>query len=124
MQPIHTFTISDDKQMVLAAMRQQLPDGPSWSAVKKMLRGRRVAIGGVLCVDEGRQLTHGEVITIWDHPLPPPPTDKDVNIRYVDADLVVVEKPAGMVTLRRKSDLAWSWAQRTCNRRWTNVSLG
>jgi 23S rRNA pseudouridine1911/1915/1917 synthase len=112
MQPLHTFTVSDDKQMVLAALRQHLPDGPSWSAVKKMLRARRVAIGGVLCVDEGRQLAPGEVVTILEHPLPPPPTDKDVNIRYVDADLVVVEKPAGMVTLRRKSDLAWSWARK------------
>jgi len=112
MQPIHTFTISEDKQMVLAAMRQHLPDGPSWSAVKKLLRARRVAIGGVLCVDEGRQVAKGEVMTILDHPLPPPPTDKDVNIRYVDAELVVVEKPVGMVTLRRKPDLSWSWARK------------
>ena len=52
------------------------------------------------------------MITIFDHPLPPPPTDKDVNIRYVDAELVVVEKPSGMVTLRRKSDLNWSWARK------------
>ena len=64
MQPIHTFTISPDKQMVLAALRQHLPDEPSWSAVKKLLRGRRVAIGGVLCVDEGRQLSQGEVLTV------------------------------------------------------------
>ena len=112
MQPIHTFTISEDEQMVLAAMRQHLPGEPSWSAVKKMLRGRRVTIGGVLCVDEGRQLAKDEVITIFDHPLPPPPTDKDVKIRYVDTELVVVEKPAGMVTLRRKPDLAWSWARK------------
>lgn len=112
MQPIQTFTISDDKQMVLAAMRQHLPDGPSWSAVKKMLRARRVAIGGVLCVDEGRQLSQGEMITIWDNPLPPPPTDKDVTITYVDADLVVAEKPTGMVTLRRRSDSNWSGARK------------
>lgn len=112
MQPIHTFTISEDKQMVLAAMRQHLPDRPSWSAVKKLLRARRVSIGGVLCVDEGRQLALGEVITILDHPLPPPPTDEDVNIRYVDTELVVVEKPSGMVTLRRKPDLVWSWARK------------
>ncbi len=112
MQPIQTITITADKQMVLAALREHLPDGPSWSAVKKMLRSRRVAIGGVLCVDEGRQLSYGEMITIWDHPLPPPPTDKDVNITYVDADLVVVEKPSGMVTLRRRSDLNWSWARK------------
>jgi 23S rRNA pseudouridine1911/1915/1917 synthase len=112
MKPIHTFTISEDKQMVLAAMRQHMPDNPSWSAVKKTLRARRVAIGGVLCVDEGRQLASGESVTIWDNPLPPPPTDDDVNIRHVDSELVVVEKPSGMVTLRRKPDLAWSWARK------------
>lgn len=112
MKPIHTFEISDDKQMVLAALREYLPDSPSWSAVKKTLRGRRVAIGSVLCIDEGRQLSKGEVVTIFDHPLPPPPTDEDVKIRFVDAELVVVEKPAGMVTLRRKPDLGWSWSRK------------
>ena len=112
MQLIHTFTISEDQQMVLVALRQHLPDSPSWSAVKKMLRARRVAIGGVLCVDEGRQLAKGESISVWDNPLPPPPTDEDVNVRYVDDDLVVVEKPSGMVTLRRKPDLGWTWARK------------
>ena len=112
MKPIHTFTISEPEQMVLVAMRQHLPESPSWSAVKKILRARRVTIGGVLCMDEGRQLANGEVITIFDHPLPPPPTDKDVKVRYVDTELVVVEKPSGMVTLRRKSDLTWTWARK------------
>ncbi|MDA8564161.1 RluA family pseudouridine synthase [Mariniblastus sp.] len=112
MQPIQTFTIADDKQMVLAALREHLCDAPSWSAVKKILRARRVAIGGVVCVDEGRQLSEGEVVTIWDHPLPPPPTDNDVRITYVDADVIVAEKPSGMVTLRRRSDMNWSWARK------------
>lgn len=93
-------------------MREHLPDSPSWSTVKKLLRTRRVTIGGVLCVDEGRQLASGEVIAIMDHPLPHPPTDEDVKIRYVDKELIVVEKPSGMVTLRRKSDLGWSWARK------------
>ncbi|MEM7454216.1 MAG: RluA family pseudouridine synthase [Planctomycetota bacterium] len=112
MQPVHTFTITDEKQKLLAAMRQYLPDEPSWSTVKKLLRTRRVSIGGVLCVDEGRQLASGEVVSILEHPLPPPPTDEDVNVRYVDAELIVVEKPSGMVTLRRKPDLHWSWARK------------
>lgn len=93
-------------------MRQHLPDQPSWSVVKKILRARRVAIGGVLCVDEGRQLANGEVVSIFEHPLPPPPTDEDVKIVYVDKELIIAEKPAGMVTLRRKPDLAWSWARK------------
>ena len=52
MKLVHTFTVSAENQMVLAALREHLPDGPSWSAVKKILRARRVAIGGVVCVDE------------------------------------------------------------------------
>ena len=112
MQPEHTFTITEDTQMVLAVMRQNLPDSPSWTAVRKLLRARRVAIGGVLCVDEGRQLSKGEVLTIFEQPLPPPPTDKHVKVHYVDRELVVVEKPTRMVTLRRKQDLAWPWARK------------
>lgn len=112
MQPTYTFTVTEENQKVLAAMRQHLPNDPSWSDVKKLLRARRVAIGGVLCVDEGRQLAVGELIEIHEHPLPPPPTDKDVKVLYVDTELVVVEKPTGMVTLRRKPDLAWSWARK------------
>lgn len=112
MQPEHTFTIAEDTQMVLAVMRQHLPDDPSWTAVRKLLRARRVAIGGVLCVDEGRQLSKGEVLTIMQQPLPPPPTDKHVKVHHVDRDFVVVEKPTAMVTLRRKQDLSWSWARK------------
>lgn len=112
MHPIHTITITEDKQMVLAALRQHLPESPSWSAVRKILYSRLVAIGGVLCIDEGRQLAKGEVLTVLDRPLPPPPADKDVHIRFIDSEIVVVEKPTGMVTLRRKPDLGWSWARK------------
>ena len=110
---VHTFQISDDqKQTILALLRQHLPDQPSWSAVRKMLRGRLVAIGGVLCLDEARRLTVGETVTVSDHPVPPPPSDADVVICHVDEQIIVVEKPSGMVTLRRKSDLNWSWARK------------
>jgi len=113
MPTVHKFTISNDsKETVLAAMRQHLPEKPSWSAVRKILRGRLVAIGGVLCVDEARRLGNGEIVTISDRPIPPPPTDKDVAVCHVDNEVVIVEKPAGMVTLRRKSDLCWSWARK------------
>ncbi len=106
---VHTFTVSDDRNdTVLASMRRHLPDKPSWSAVRRLLRGRFVTIGGVLCLDEARRLASGETVTITDRPVPPPPTAKDVRVLFVDNDVVIVEKPAGMVTLRRKSDLNWS----------------
>ena len=110
---VHEFTIADDaKDTILAAMRHYLPDEPSWSAVRKLLQGRFVAIGGVLCIDAGRRLGQGEVVTVGDRQIPAPPTDKDVAVRYVDKELIIVEKPSGMVTLRRASDLCWSWTRK------------
>lgn len=110
---IQTIKVTgDEKLTIIAALRKSLPNKPSWSAVKKLLRGRFIAIGGVLCVDEARRLGDGEVITVTDQPLPPVPTDKDVTVAHVDPDVVVAEKPSGMVTLRRKPDLQWSWARK------------
>lgn len=105
-----TISVSnEDKLTILKTLREHLPDQPSWSAVRKLLHGRRVCIGGVLCVDEARKLSPGETVTIHEQPFPPLPTDKDVTVHHVDAEIIIVEKPSGMVTLRRSSDLNWSW---------------
>ncbi|MCA9086412.1 MAG: RluA family pseudouridine synthase [Planctomycetaceae bacterium] len=107
------FIIEDDaNETILAHLRKNLPDQPSWSAVRKVLGGRRVTINGALCIDEARRLTKGERVTVSDNPVPPPPTDKDVVVRYVDADVIIVEKPSGMTTLRRKSEMSWPMSRR------------
>ncbi len=109
----HSYAVSEETaEPILKFMRSQLPDQLSWSAVKKILHGRKVSIGGVLCLDEARKLSPGENVSIHDEPLPPPPSDKDVRIHRVDSELVIVEKPSGMVTLRRNSDLNWSWEKK------------
>ena len=110
---MHTFTIDDDEQQtVLAALRKHLPDQPSWSAVRKMLRSRLIAIGGSLCLDEARRLSRGEVVTVASQSLAPPPGDQDVKVQFIDRQIVVVEKPSGMLSLRRKSEYAWPWTKR------------
>jgi 23S rRNA pseudouridine1911/1915/1917 synthase len=96
---------------ILAALRQQYA-GTSWSAVRSVVRARRVAINDVLCLDEARRMAAGDVVTISAQPLPPPPTPGDVVIRFIDREIVVVEKPAGMITLRRHSELHWPLEKR------------
>lgn len=106
------FTIDDPaSQTLLAAVRSQQA-GLSWSAARRVVQSRCVAVNGVLCVDEARRLTAGETVTIATRPFPPPPTDDDVTICHVDRDVIVVEKPSGMITLRRTSELSWSAARR------------
>ncbi len=107
------FTVSDpNKPTILAALRANLPDKPSWSTVRKLLRRRFVTIGNVLCIDESRRLSVGEVVAVTDHPRATPPTDADVSIVHLESSLVVVEKPSGMVSLRHKSEYSWQAKKR------------
>jgi len=107
-----TFLVSSDSPgTVLAELRRQLP-GQSWSEVRRLLRARYVAVNGVLCLDEGRRLTNGETISVSTRPFSAPPTENDVAIKYTDRQLVIVEKPSGMTTLRRTSDRSWPASRR------------
>ncbi len=104
---LQTFSVDEAHTgTLLSALRQWLP-GESWSALRKLVQARRVAVNGVLCLDEARRLTAGETVTVSSRSLPPPPSESDVRIRFVDRTMVVVEKPSGMVTLRPKSELHW-----------------
>lgn len=107
-----SFTVDPDAAAaVLAVLRRYLP-GTSWSTLRQLLQARRIAINGALCLDEGRRVTPGEVVSIVPRPLPAPPTDRDVVIHWLDAAVVVVEKPAGMITLRHTAEQHWSQARR------------
>ena len=79
---------------------RQLRPGQSWSQLRRLVRNRHVQVNGNLCLDEGRKLKAGDVIKVWQEPRLPLPRAEDLLIRYQDKHLVVVEKPAGVTTLR------------------------
>jgi 23S rRNA pseudouridine1911/1915/1917 synthase len=89
-----------------AALRTWLP-GKSWTDVRSLLRSRHVTVSGNLCLDEGRRLKLDEVVKLLEHPAAVPPREEDVRIRYLDTHLVIVEKPAGMTTLRHPEERNW-----------------
>jgi 23S rRNA pseudouridine1911/1915/1917 synthase len=91
---------------IAAALRQWLP-GKSWSDVRRLLSSRHVTVSGNLCLDEGRRLKLEEVVKLLPHPAVAPPREEDVRIRFLDAHLIVVEKPAGMTTLRHPEERSW-----------------
>jgi len=93
-------------QTVSAALRAW-QTGQSWSQVRQLVRSRRVMVSGNLCVDEQRRLRSGDVLKILPHPLAAPPKDDDVKIRHIDPHLVVVEKPAGMTSIRHPEERLW-----------------
>ena len=101
------FTVTAETAgAVLGALRKHVQNLP-WSAARKHMEGRRISVNGILCVDEGRRVVAGDVIELRHQPLPPPPRDDDVRILHLDEHLVVVDKPAGMLSLRHPGDVKW-----------------
>lgn len=88
-------------------LREFLPD-KSWNQVKKLIAARQIQVNGNLCLEEGRKVKAGDVVQVWQHPLSPPADERSVKVRYADQHLVVVEKPAGITTLRHAEERNWS----------------
>jgi 23S rRNA pseudouridine1911/1915/1917 synthase len=82
--------------------------GCPWGKARQLIERRHVQVNGNLCVNESRRLKAGDVLRFFKHALPPPVREVDVRIAYLDEDLVVVEKPAGVTTLRHRAEEGWS----------------
>jgi len=89
-----------------AALREWLPN-QSWSQIRRLVTRRHVMVSGNVCVDAGRRLKLQDVIKILPHPAAAPPKEHDIRIHYADADVVVVEKPAGMTSIRHVEERSW-----------------
>ncbi|HMC12325.1 MAG TPA: RluA family pseudouridine synthase [Pirellulaceae bacterium] len=90
--------------LTLAAALKRLLADQSWSQVRKVIASRRVQVNGNLCLDEERHVGSGDVVKLLDHALAPPVNATDVRLVYVDEHLVVVQKPAGVTTLRHREE--------------------
>jgi len=103
-----TFHITaEEAGKTLAAILRARLEGTPWSAVQRLVTSRRIMVDGNLCRDEARRLKRAEVVKVLEHPLPPPPKEEDVVIRYLDSQVVVVEKPSGLTSMRHHEGRGW-----------------
>ncbi|MBI1902003.1 MAG: RluA family pseudouridine synthase [Planctomycetia bacterium] len=93
--------------LTLAAFLRAQLSGKSWSEVRRLLRSRRVQVHGNLCLDEGRRLKAGDVVKVLAQSAAPVAREHDLRIRFLDAHVVVVEKPAGVTSVRHVEELNW-----------------
>ena len=96
---------------LLAALRRWRP-GDSWSQVRRLVHHRHVQVNGNLCTDPGRRLKAGDVVKVWQEAVAAPVRPHDVHIEFLDAHLIVVEKPAGVTTLRHSEERQWPQRRR------------
>jgi 23S rRNA pseudouridine1911/1915/1917 synthase len=102
-----TISIEQAGMTLAALLRSQAP-GRSWSEVRRLIETRHVTIDGELCLDAARRLRAGQGVELLDKPLPKPRQHQSLVIRHLDAHLVVVEKPAGLNTVRHPSERKWN----------------
>lgn len=107
--PFQNYHVANDQdQQTLGAVLRRCLAGRSWGDLRRLVRQRHVQVNGNLCVDEARRLKAGDVVKVWEHPLAKAVEEGDVRIVFGDQHLVVIEKPAGVTTLRHREERGWS----------------
>ena len=96
---LHHMLPEQDGQTLSAVVRSLFPES-SWGDAKQKITSRQVQVNGNLCLDHARRLTPKDVIKVWKLPLPKPVQTENLRFTYVDPHLVVVEKPAGITSVR------------------------
>jgi 23S rRNA pseudouridine1911/1915/1917 synthase len=101
-------TSPEQAGITLAAFVRIHNAGLSWSQVRRFIQTRHVKINGDLCLDPARRLKEGDTVEILSRPLAKPPGEAAIVIRHLDEHIVVVEKPAGVNTVRHPAERDWS----------------
>lgn len=103
-----TFHVTEpESQLTLAAFLRARWEELSWSDAKSLVERRRVSLNGNLCVDSARRLTPGEVVKVTVQAATKPAEHFQVKVRLLDAQVIVVEKPANVTTVRHPEEKDW-----------------
>jgi 23S rRNA pseudouridine1911/1915/1917 synthase len=111
---MHERTESPEQagQTLAASLRTAYPE-LSWSKIRQHIAARRVQINGELCLDPARRLKPGDTVTLLAESLSVPKAHREpIVIRHLDPHIVVVEKPAGISSVRHPAELQWTRERR------------
>lgn len=99
---------ADQSNATLAALLRRSVPEQSWSAVRRLIEARRVKVSGDLCLDPARRLKEGDTVELLPRPLPLPQERQPIDIAYRDEHVIVVNKPAGLNTVRHPAERRFS----------------
>lgn len=102
----HHITKEEAGQTLAALIRHWTP-ALSWTEARGVVERRRVMVNGNLCLDPARRVKESEVVKVTAHAQKKPPDQEQVKIRHLDPFVVVVEKPAGVTSVRHPEEDDW-----------------
>jgi 23S rRNA pseudouridine1911/1915/1917 synthase len=112
----HIVSRADARKTVAEWLNRRL--GLSWQQARQAVREGRVLLDDRPCRDSSRRLQQGQRLDVDPQPTrhsekgpdrrktPRPPREGDPVIRHADAQIVVVDKPAGLTTVRHAHEAA------------------
>jgi 23S rRNA pseudouridine1911/1915/1917 synthase len=105
--------LSDQSGITLAALARAHYSELSWSQVRQLISARRVRLNNEVSQDPARRLQAGDVVEFLAKPeRVPAALTADLVIRHLDDHVVVVEKPAGISTVRHPAERTWKARRR------------
>jgi 23S rRNA pseudouridine1911/1915/1917 synthase len=106
---------ADEGKTLAACLKRWLP-GKSWAEVRQLVASRRVRLGREpaidLCMDPARRVHAGEKVVLSVESAAPPPRAGGIRVRHSDSQVVVVEKPSGISTVRHPAERQWRESRR------------
>jgi 23S rRNA pseudouridine1911/1915/1917 synthase len=104
---------SDQSGITLAAFARAYHADLSWSQVRQLINARRVRLNDEISQDPARRLKEGDLVEFLAKPdRVPAALSADLVIRHLDEHVVVVEKPAGISTVRHPAERNWKARRR------------
>src|SRR5437016_320078 len=101
-KPSQSFTVTAENanKTLAACLRLWLP-GQTWTQVRSLVTARRIKLDGEVWLDDARRLKEGDTVEVLARSEKSPQVHIDqIPIRHIDEHIVVVEKPAGISTVR------------------------
>src|SRR5688500_2156563 len=110
--PLPPFAVAapEDGHTLAKVLRSRLHESqPSWAQVRAWIEGRRVKVGDAVCTDPARRLKEGDRVEFLVRAVAVlrGATADDHVIRHLDEHVVVVEKAAGINTVRHPAERDW-----------------
>ena len=108
--PTRTFVVArrEARQTVAAVLHARL--AVSHAEARRLVRSGRVRLGGALCTDPGRRVAAGQRLEVRESAAersrPAGRPGAGPVVRYTDAHVVVVDKTAGLTTMRHPEEAA------------------
>lgn len=97
----------ENEGATLATIVRNLKPDLSWSRIKKLIAQGHIKISNDVCLDPARRVHATEDVELLVKPDGKALDKQEITIRHLDEHLVVVEKPAGVNSVRHPAERSW-----------------